>query len=393
MQPGLKYLLAIICCLILGNLYYAQPIITDIAPDVGLDTSAGGIIVTMAQIGYCLGVLFLVPLGDAIENRRLISTLVCCSGIALVAAALSGSMVTFLTAMFFIGLFSCSVQIIIPLSVGLVSEEERGKVVGLIISGALLGIVLSRPLSSWVTGVSGWRTMFFIAAVMMVVVALCIYKLPKTQPVATGIRYSEMLKSMANILLYQPGLKKRLATMVLVFMSFTMFWAAAPIAMQDMLNFSHSDVALFSLISLAAPPCALFAGQMIDRGKGFHLTVVSITMLVIAFLITPLFGVYMMTFVIAVLFLDPGVHMTNVVTQQGVLALVPQARSRINALCIAFTFIGGATGSTLGPWLYSHFGWFVTALVGAMMVLCALIVNLSLRVNAISEPVEIAQGS
>lgn len=379
MQPGMKYLLAAICCFILGNLYYAQPIIADIAPDIGLDTSSAGLVVTMSQIGYCLGVLFLVPLGDAVENRKLISTLVICSSVALAAAGISSSTLLFLTSMFFIGLFSCSVQIIIPLSVGLADEKERGKVVGLIISGALLGIVLSRPLSSWVTGLSEWRSMFYIAAALMLVVAGLIFRLPKVEATASGIRYSEMLQSMGKLLAYQPGLKKRLITMTLVFMSFTMFWAAAPIVLKDILDFSNSDIALFSLVSLAAPPCALFAGRMIDKGKGFHLTVVSASMLVMAFLITPIAGIYLITFIFAVLLLDPGVHMTNVVIQQSVIALVPQARSRINALCIAFTFTGGATGSTLGPWMYSHFGWTITALVGAAMTLVALALNISLK--------------
>lgn len=155
MTGNLKYILALVCCFILGNLYYSQPIIADIAKDLGISVSSSGMIVTVTQIGYCLGVLFLVPLGDGIESRRLIRTLVLVSIFALLGAALAPSETIFLISMFFVGLFSCSVQIIIPLSVGLASEKDRGQVVGLIISGALLGIVLARPASSLITAVFG----------------------------------------------------------------------------------------------------------------------------------------------------------------------------------------------------------------------------------------------
>ena len=284
--------------------------------------------------------------------------------------------------MFFIGLFSCAVQIIIPISVGMAAEKERGQVVGLIISGALLGIVISRPLASFITGFGSWRLTYFFAAGFMVVVSVLVRGLPRKTPTATGLSYPEMLLSMTKLFSSLPGIKKRLGAMALVFTSFTMFWAAVPIALQDILHFSHSDVALFSLVSLVAPPCAIMAGRVIDRGCGFGLTVLGISMVGCAFIVTPIFGACVLTFVLAALLFDPGVHITNVVIQQPVISLVPEARSRLNALCIACIFSGGATGSWLGPWLYSHYGWSTTVLVGAVMVLVALTLHLSLRFTA-----------
>lgn len=382
MSASLKYILALLCCLILANLYYAQPIISDIASDIGIGASDSGIIVTVTQIGYCLGVLFLVPLGDAVESRRLIGSLTLGVCAALLSAAFSNSEASFLASMFFIGLFSCAVQIIIPISVGMAEEKERGQVVGMIISGALLGIVISRPLASFITGLGNWRLTYFFAAGLMVIVSLLVRKLPRKTPTATGLSYPEMLLSMKKLFVSLPGIKKRLGSMSLVFMSFTMFWATVPIALQDILHFSHSEVALFSLLSLAAPPCAIMAGRVIDRGRGFGLTVLSISMVACAFLITPILGAYVFTFIVAALLFDPGVHMTNVVIQQSVISLVPAARSRLNALCIACTFTGGATGSWLGPWLYSHYGWFTTVLIGATMVLAALTLHISLGESA-----------
>lgn len=379
MSASLKYILAVLCCLILGNLYYAQPIISDIARDVGIAGSSSGLIVTITQIGYCLGVLFLVPLGDKVESRRLIGTLILGAGVALLSAGLSSNSFSFLTSMFFIGLFSCAVQIIIPISMGLAAEKERGRVVGLIISGALLGIVLARPVASLITGLTSWRMTYFFATGLMVVVLVLVRALPRKTPSANGLSYPEMLSSMLFLLRTSAGIGQRLGSMAAIFMSFTMFWAVVPIALQDMLHFSHSEVALYSLASLVAPPCAIMAGRIIDGGRGFGLTMISITMVGCAIIVTPLFGAFAATFILAALLLDPGIHMTNVVIQQSVLSLVPEARSRLNALCIACTFTGGALGSWLGPWLYSHYGWNTTMLAGAVMVLIAFGLNLSLR--------------
>ncbi len=379
MTGSLKYILALVCCFILGNLYYSQPIIVDIARDIGIDMSSSGMIVTVTQIGYCLGVLFLVPLGDAIESKRLIKFLVAVSTIALLGAALASNEMTFLVSMFFVGLFSCSVQIIIPLSVGLASNKDRGQVVGLIISGALLGIVLSRPAASFITGILGWRFTYFFAAGLMIIVLILVNRIPRSVPESKGIRYSEILISMGRLLVSVRGIKRRLGAMSLVFMTFTLFWATVPIVLQDVLHFSHSEIALYSLLGLAAPPCAIMAGKMIDRGLGYPLTIISIGMVVCAFIVTPMLGMFVASFVLAGLFLDPGVQITNVIIQQSVISLAPQARSRINALCIAFTFIGGAIGSWLGPWLYSHFQWEVTVSIASMIGVIAFILNLTLR--------------
>lgn len=373
MTGGLPCLLAFSCCLILSNLYGAQPIIADIAPSIGLEPSAGGMIVTMAQIGYCLGVLFLVPLGDLVDNRRLIAGLVLGASSALLAAAFSDQASSFLAAVFFIGLFSSAVQVIIPFGVGLAPLAERGRVIGLIASGAILGIVLSRPASSALTGLFGWRIWYQVSASLMALLSLYLsVRLPNTPPVSKHITYPATLRSMLSMCRHMPVLRLRLLFMASVFSCFTMFWATAPIVLKDVLSFSHGDIAMFSLASLAAPPCAIMAGRLADKGYGLLITIAGICMAGAAFLLTPLFGMLAATFASAVILLDPGVHMTNVVTQQNILAMIPEARSRLNALCVAFTFCGGAAGSSLGPWIYSHYGWPAVAATGVAILAVAL---------------------
>ena len=380
MPAGLKYLLAFACCLILANIYYAQPVIADIAAGIGIEASAGGIIVTMAQIGYCIGVLFLVPLGDMLENKRLITVLVFCAVGALLAVGISDNATVFLVSMFFVGLFSSAVQIIVPLGVGLAAPHERGRVVGLILAGAILGIVLARPIASGMTGLFGWRFMYFLSAGIIAAVGLLLLRrLPVRRPSLSRVSYPAIFHSMGKLLASVPGLLPRLFLMAFALTSFTLFWAAAPIVLREALHFSHSDIALLSLASFAAPPCAIMAGRLVDRGFSFGLTLTSACMIAAAFLVTPVAGISTGLFLIAVLLLDPGVHMTNVVVQQSVLSLVPEARSRLNALSVAFAFTGGAIGSSLGPWLYSHYGWSATAYCGAALAAVAFCLSLYLK--------------
>lgn len=379
MSAGLVFFLAAANCLILANLYYAQPIIGDIAGSIGVSTAAAGSVVTVAQIGYCLGVLFLVPLGDVLENRRLITFQVLLAACALFTVGASTGAVMLLCSMFLVGFFSCAVPLIVPLGLRLAAPHERGRVVGLIMAGAILGIVLARPVASWVTGMFGWRVLYFAASVIMAALTVMLYRrLPRTDTTTAGFSYAAMLRSMAGLLASTPDLRPRLLLQAMIFATFTMFWAAAPLALQERLGFTHAGVALFSLASLIAPAYAAMAGRMIDRGMGFRTTVVGIGLITATFLTTPLFGLTVLPMVVAVLMLDPGVYMTNVVVQQDVLELVPEARSRLNALSVACTFIGGALGSSLGPWLYSHFGWNSMSLTGLAMAAAAMSVNLGL---------------
>lgn len=382
MSSGLKLLLSFSCCLILANLYTAQPILVDIAQDIGLDLAAGGMIVTMAQIGYCLGVLFLVPLGDLVDNRRLIAGLVLAASAALLMAGASTQATCFLAAMFCIGLFSSAVQVIIPFGAGLARASERGRVVSLIASGAILGIVLSRPAASALTGIFGWRVCYYLPSLLLAVLGVILLThLPRQQPATTTrTPYPVMLQSMVSMVRHMPTLRHRLVFMALFFSCFTMFWATAPMVLKDVLSFSHAEIALISLASLAAPPCVILAGRLADKGHGTLITLAGVCIAGSAFLLSPLFGISAVIFVLSVILLDSGVHMTNAVMQLGILSLLPDSRSRLNALCIASTFCGGALGSSFGPWVYSHFGWLAVAGIGVAISITALGVQVLLAV-------------
>lgn len=368
----LKYLLAISCCMILANIYYAQPIISDISASIGFSLAFAGIIITTTQIGYCLGVFFLVPLVDFIDNRKLITLTTFCNGFSLLIAGHSTDATSFLIATLFVGFFSSCVQIIIPFTVGIADVRERGQITGLVMSGAILGLVLARPVSSFLTSAISWQFVYYLAAFFMFMLTPMLYRfLPVKTVTNNGISYKSIFKSMWNMFFFVRGLQARLFIMALVFATFTMFWATAPILLQDRLGFSHTDVAFFSLVSLITPVCAIIAGRLVDRGYGVKMTFVRIIMITLGYLSTPTLGIYSGAFILMVFLVDPGVNMVNMVIQQAVLAGLPEARGRVNALCIAFTFIGGA----IGPWIYSHYSWPIVVFTGIVLMTATLIIN------------------
>jgi len=377
MSGGLKILLPFACCLILANIYYAQPILTDIAKSIGLDVAASGVIMTMLQIGYILGVLLLGPLGDVLENRRLIAFMVLGSAAALLAAAWSGSVGGFFVATLFIGFFSASTQIIVPFAAGLAADTERGKILGLIMAGIFIGIVLARPVSSLMTSAVGWRSVYLMAAALMLIMSVTLFRLlPRKAPSAQDISYTAMLSSMGRLLVTVPRLPLQMMLSAVVFMGITMFWTTAPVVLQKNLDFSHSQMALFTLAGLVTPPCAVIAGRLIDRGFGPILIFTGVIMTVFAYLLMACLEMYAATFVLAIFLLDPGANVTNLTVQQSILSSTPDARSRLNALCVACNFSGGAIGSALGPWIFSHFGWQAVSGTGAALMLIPFILNL-----------------
>lgn len=378
MSTKLNVFIALAAGFILANLYYTQTIIADIGHSLQLDESARGIIVTMAQLGYATGLLLLVPLGDKVENKKLITTLVFTLLLTLIICGLVESGALFLPGIYLVGLCTCVVQIIVPYGASLATPEKQGRAVGIIASGAILGIVMARPAASFLTGMFSWRFCFFMSAFFMLVIGLAFMKaLPKREAPTNQHKYGEITRSLVGLLISEPELRKRAFPMALVFSGFAMFWASSPLALRDQLSFSQQKIALLALVSLGAPICTMAAGRLADRGLGFITAVVGIVSTSAAFLITPVWGLSTGLFVFSALFLDCGTHTAGMINQQAVLALDSRTRSRLNAIYVSIMFCGGAVGSALGPWLYSHYSWKVTALTGFGINAVALIMYLA----------------
>jgi predicted MFS family arabinose efflux permease len=369
LPAGLTLLLAAACGLIVANIYYAQPLAGPITAALGMDAGAAGLIVTLTQIGYGLGLLFIVPLGDLVENRRLVLVLVGLCGLALAGAGFAGSPAQFLAAALAIGIGSVAVQVLVPYAAHMAHEAQRGRAVGNVMSGLLLGIMLARPVSSMVAQVSSWPVIFRASAGLMVAVALVLARLlPKRTPVGS-MRYGPLLASMGHLVASMPVLRRRALYHACMFGAFSLFWTTTPLLLAGpAFRLSQGGIALFALAGVAGAIAAPLAGRVADRGWIRPATAIAMLCAVAAFALTHLVALgakgSLALLVTAAILLDFGVagHMT--LGQRAIFALDAHVRSRLNAVYMTTFFLGGAIGSALGGWAFACGGWPLASMIG-----------------------------
>ena len=378
LSTPMTLLLAAACGLIVANLYYAQPLIGPISGTLGLSPAAAGLIVTLTQIGYGLGLLFIVPLGDLFENRRLILVITGLGALAVIGAGLSQSPLQFLTAALFIGIGSVAVQVIVPFSAPMVAEEHRGATVGNVMSGLMVGIMLARPASSFIAEFLPWHMVFFLSAGVLVVLMLVIARaLPDRVPQA-GLSYGELRSSMARLFVTTPILRRRALYQSLLFGAFSVFWTTTPLLLSGPeFGLSQGQIALFALAGAAGAVAAPIAGRMADRGWSFWATRTAMASVAVAFLMTHIapagstLALALLTF--AAILLDFGVTTNLVLGQRAIFLLGAEYRSRLNGLYMTIFFTGGAIGSAIGAYLYAGGGWWSASLFGIAFPLAALL--------------------
>ncbi|MGO4716939.1 MFS transporter [Bradyrhizobium sp. 2TAF24] len=376
--PGLTFLLALACGLVAANIYYAQPLIEPISTELGLPLAVAGLIVTMTQIGYVTGLLLLVPLGDLIENRRLICTVIGVGALALVAAACSTRPLPFLAAALFTGLGSVAVQIMIPYAAHLAPEATRGRVVGNVSTGLMIGIMLARPVSSAITAASSWHVVFAASAAVMVVLALVLHRaLPRRAPVAR-LHYGQLLLSMGHLMRTTPVLRRRALYQAALFGAFSLFWTVIPLLLASpAFGLSQRGIALFALVGVSGVIAAPLAGRIADRGYGKIATMVAMLAVALAFLITHIAeqgsALALALLVVAAILVDFGVQGNVVIGFRAIFVLGPEFRSRLNGLYMATFFAAGALGSAVGGWAFVHGGWALASWIGLALPAAALL--------------------
>lgn len=368
-SPALIFILAAACGIIAANLYYAQPLIGSIGSTIGLSSGATALIVTLTQVGYGIGLLFIVPLGDILENRKLILSLLLLTAAVLTIAAVIKSSILFLTASLVIGVGSVAAQILVPYAAHLSPEAVRGRNVGNVMSGLLLGIMLARPISSLVAEYMGWRAIYFISAALMFVLALVLAKaLPSRKP-STATAYPALLHSMLHLLKTTAALRRRAIYHACVFGTFSLFWTTVPLVLtSEPFHFTQKEVALFALVGVMGAIVAPAAGRMADRGwvrpaTGWALAIVIFSML-LPLLVPSSSALAVPILVVAAILLDMGVSANMVLGQRVIFSLGAEFRSRLNGLYMAIFFLGGAIGSAAGGWAYATGGWEAALLIG-----------------------------
>ena len=374
----MTWLLATACGLIVANLYYAQPLAGPISAALGMSPQSAGLVVTLTQLGYGAGLLFIVPLADRFENRRLVLALIAVETVALAIQAFSTHPAPFLATALLIGAGGVAVQVLVPYAAHMTSEAGRGKAVGNVVSGLMLGIMLARPVSSFVADVLSWHAMFAISAVVMAVLAVVLrVALPARVP-PSPLPYGAMLASMVTIVRTTPLLRRRAFYQACQFGAFSLFWTTTPLLLAGpTFGLSQKGIALFALAGVAGAVAAPIAGRLADRGLGHRTTGLAIVAVVLAFVMTHLaptgstLALGLLT--AAAILLDFGVSATLVLGQRAIYELPAALRGRLNGLFMAFFFMGGALGSALGGWAFAHHGWLATSAVGICFPVIALL--------------------
>ncbi|WP_110954430.1 MFS transporter [Anaerosinus massiliensis] len=369
-------LLAISCGIIVANLYYAQPLIGPISMDTGLPLSSAGFIVTLTQLGYVIGLLFIVPLCDLIENKKLILFTLGIVILALLGAFFIHNAVLFLAISFFIGLGSVATQILIPYATYLSAEENRGQVVGNVMSGLLLGIMLARPIASFITNAWGWQAVFLLSAVITTILtALLSYILPKRQPIPT-MHYVRLIGSLFSLLKTKKILRRRAFYQACLFGAFSLFWTVSPLWLAHHFHLSQQEIALFALAGVSGAIAAPIAGRLADKGWSKRLTGIAIIIAALSFLLPHIFDHYtgsLTMFVIAAITLDMSVSGNLVLSQRIIYSLGSEIRGRVNGVFMAVFFVGGAVGSALGGWAYAYGSWQLASMIGIGFPIVALL--------------------
>ncbi len=375
LSPALILLMSVATGLAVASNYYAQPLLDTIARAFDLSASSAGFIVTAAQLGYAAGLLFLVPLGDMFERRMLIvsMTLLAAGGMLITASSQSLTMMIIGTAL--TGLFSVVAQILVPLAATLASPEKRGKVVGTIMSGLLLGILLARTVAGLLASLGGWRTVYWVASVLMVIMALALWRgLPKVKQ-ENHLNYPQLLASVFSLFTRDKLLRTRAILGCLTFANFSILWTSmAFLLAAPPCNYSEGVIGLFGLAGAAGALGARPAGGLADKGKSHMTTSAGLVLLLLSWAAIWYGHVSVLALIVGILVLDltvQGVHITN---QTVIYRVKPDARNRLTAGYMTSYFIGGAAGSLISASAWQHAGWTGVCAIGAIVAAINLLV-------------------
>ncbi|MBL5930442.1 MFS transporter [Lelliottia amnigena] len=375
LSPALILLMSVATGLAVASNYYAQPLLDTIARAFSLSASSTGFIVTAAQLGYAAGLLFLVPLGDMFERRRLIvsMTLLAAGGMLITASSQSLTMMIIGTAL--TGLFSVVAQILVPLAATLAAPDKRGKVVGTIMSGLLLGILLARTVAGLLASLGGWRTVYWVASVLMVIMALALWRgLPKVKQ-ENHLNYPQLLGSVFSLFTQDKLLRTRALLGCFTFANFSILWTSmAFLLASPPFNYSEGMIGLFGLAGAAGALGARPAGGLADKGKSHLTTTTGLILLLLSWAAIWYGHISVMALIVGILVLDltvQGVHITN---QTVIYRLKPEARNRLTAGYMTSYFIGGAAGSLISASAWQHAGWAGVCLAGTVVAVINVII-------------------
>lgn len=362
-------IMAIASGTVIANLYYNQPLLAMMGRTFEASPSAMGIVAMLTQMGFAAGLLLFVPLGDTLDRCRLILATLVMAAVSLVAFGVATSYVWLAFASFTLGAFSVSPQMLVPFAAHLASPERRGRAVGTVMSGLLFGILLSRTVSGYVATIWGWRAMYFIAAGLMVLLAIVLGReLPHSQS-RPRVPYRRLIASLGELIRSEPVLRESTLSGAVLMGAFSTFWATLAFRLETPpLHYGSRAAGLFGLIGAIGAAAAVVAGRLADRTNPRVNLRVAVLVTACAFVLFFAFGDTLTGLVAGVTLLDIGVQGGHITNQSRIYSLRPEARNRVNTIYMVSFFFGGAAGSALAASAWQRWQWPGVCAVGLSML-------------------------
>ncbi len=364
------------CGLAVANNYYAQPLLAEMGRDFGVSDRQIGLITTASQVGYAAGLLLFVPLGDLLERRRQILTMLGAVTVALVAVAFSPTFTWLALASLAVGVTTIAPQLLVPFAAALAPPADRGRVVGIVMSGLLIGILSARTVSGVMGSLFGWRAVYWIAAGLMIALAFTLRALlPRMESQHSGITYGGLIWSMEELVRTEPTLRVSCIFGALSFASFSAFWTTLTFFLsQPPYQYSSSIIGLFGLVGIVGALVAPVAGRLADRGNPRTTIGLGFLAILLSFTCLYVFKSTLWGMIIGITLLDLGAQASHISNQSRIYAIRPEARSRLNTIYMVVYFVGGALGSLAGAYAWSVAGWLGVCVVGATLSALGLLV-------------------
>ncbi|MBD1366956.1 MFS transporter [Mucilaginibacter sp. ZT4R22] len=365
--------------LVVANLYYNQPLLNDMAETFHVSNGKVGQVSMLTQIGYAVGILFVIPMADMVKRKRLMLIEFAFIVLALLLTALAPNIHILLLSGFLLGAASIMGMLLVPMAAHLADPAERGKKIGFIMSGLLIGILLSRTLSGFVGAHFGWRSMYFIAAGIMIILWLLIYLLlPEVEPDYKG-NYRQLMRSLVDLVKNEPKLRLAALRGALCFACFSAFWTSLVFMLKQNFN-EGSDVAgAFGLAGAFGAIAAGLMGRLSDKMDAYKLSTITLALVLVSFIIFWFSAYSIVGLIIGVIIMDMGVQATHISNQAIIFSLDPAARNRINTVYMVTYFTGGATGTYLATLVWGAYNWPGICAIGIILSGITIVIHLITR--------------
>lgn len=375
LSPSLTLLFSVTCALAVANVYFAQPLLDSMAQSLGVASSMIGVVVTATQVGYALGLLFIVPLGDLVNRKRLILTQVLLSAVALAAVGAAQQWLALLSAMIVMGLLAVVVQVLVAYAAMLATPSQRGHAVGTVTSGIVMGILLARFTSGLIADIAGWRAVYFVSSGLMLIIAAVLWKVvPVTAPPRHKDAYLALISSVFKLFITERILRARGLLALLIFAAFSVLWTSMVLPLSaPPLSLSHTTIGMFGLAGVAGALAASRAGRWADQGLGQRVTGISLGLLTLSWLPITFAETSLIALICGVVLLDFAVQAVHVTNQSLIFAARPDAQSRLVGAYMCFYSVGSALGAAAATQVYALWGWIAVSLLGALISATALV--------------------